>query len=213
MKKVFCFFTLMLSACGLLRQQSSSVGMWDVERNENCAEFSKIKVFQTLDDGALARVCDGYDTKYCSGMVVAITKMWGLELWDDKVITPPKDKCFSYNGTYKYKTKGDDTKTVPVLGFAYKYTSKSGDEAIERLSELAAAAYFECKEHFENKDTSVQTEGLKLCDCTKQATLDCVQEWSNLDDEQKQDKVLFTDLLEEKIEGCAKKYPKAANAY
>ena len=134
-------------------------------------------------------------------------------MWDDKVITPSKDKCFTYDGTYKYESKGAGTKTVPVLGIGYKYSSKSVEEAIDRLSELGENVYFECKDHFENGNKSLKEEGLKLCDCIKQATLDSVSELSQYDEEQQQNPSFLQGLLEKKLEQCAKKYPKAAKSY
>lgn len=213
MKKLFALFiTVLLSACSWFGTKTEDANVWKTEKNENCANFNAVKVFQTLNDGALASVCDSGGTKHCLGMTVFVTKTWDLELWDEKVITPPKDKCFAYNGTYKYESKGAGTKTVPVLGFGYKYSPKSEDEAIERTSELVVSAYLECKDHFENGDKSVRAEGLKFCDCTKQAILDGVTEISKYDEEQLNDPSISENLMKKKMEQCAKKYPKAAKA-
>ena len=86
-----------LSGCALLHDETGDTSIWKGEKNTDCADFKTVKVFQTLEDSALASVCDGYDTKYCNGMTVVVYKKWNQQLWDEKVITPPKGKCFVYD--------------------------------------------------------------------------------------------------------------------
>ena len=75
MKKLFSLFIIvLLSACSMFKTEIDNTNTWKSEKNENCADFKTIKVFQTLNNGALASVCDSGSTKYCSGMTVAIKK-------------------------------------------------------------------------------------------------------------------------------------------
>lgn len=82
--------------------------------NSKCQSFKKIKIFQVLDNFALANTCDN---DYCFGPVVYIPKEKGEIYYDEQKITPPNNKCFGFNGTYQYETKDERTKTVPKIAF------------------------------------------------------------------------------------------------
>ena len=112
MKKLFVLFVVVL-LCGC--------SMWhrSRENNENCEKYRALEVFQTLDDGALARV-------YNKTMVIFIPKEVDDTLYDEKIIKPSYDKCFVMNGTYKYdtvRTKDSPSKqkTVPIINIADRF--------------------------------------------------------------------------------------------
>lgn len=81
-------------------------------KNPKCQPFDTIKVFQVLDDFALALQCDG---EYCTGPVVYIPKENNRLYYDEQKINPPQNKCFSFSGTYQYENKENLMKTVPKI--------------------------------------------------------------------------------------------------
>ena len=213
----------LLSACSWFRTGTDDTSMWNAKKNTDCAEFKSVKVFQTLKDSALAKVCDKGETKYCSGMVVVVPKKWDLQLWDDKIITAPQDKCFVYKTTVEYETTGHEKKTVPVLGFDYKYSPKSEDEAIERLQQDATDFYKNCYLNFEKEENkTLKKEGNELCECFesfKFVSVDDLQETTQTDKQEEKfsfeaNRYLFMQLKYlANLDNCMKKYPKAADAY
>lgn len=154
-----------LSGCALLHDETGDTSIWKGEKNTDCADFKTVKVFQTLEDSALASVCDGYDTKYCNGMTVVVYKKWNQQLWDEKVVTPPKGKCFVYDGTVSYKTKAGDSKTVPVLDYRYDRSPTSEDEANIRLEEYLFDFSQQCLYEYEHDDNKLSDDDEKYCEC------------------------------------------------
>ena len=151
MKRIALFSMIaLLSACSLFRTETSDTDIWKAKKNTECMDIKAVKVFQTLDEGALALACDGWDTKYCTGMTVYVPKSHSIttELYDDKVIKTPENKCFIPLSTYKYETKGGSVKTVPMVEFGYSYTPESSDEFRSRFYERAVNMYADCKDHF-----------------------------------------------------------------
>lgn len=83
-------------------------------KNPKCQSFKAVQIFQVLDNFALASTCDD---DYCSGIVVYVPKEKGKLYYDEQKITPPKNRCFGFNGTYQYETKDERNKTVPKIQF------------------------------------------------------------------------------------------------
>lgn len=154
-----------LSGCALFHDETGDTSIWKGEKNTDCADFKTVKVFQTLEDSALASVCDGYDTKYCNGMTVVVYKKWNQQLWDEKVVTPPKGKCFVYDGTVSYKTKVGDSKTVPVLDYRYERSPTSENEANARMEEYVFDFSQQCLYEYENNDNNLSDNDKKYCEC------------------------------------------------
>lgn len=156
----FFVFLLLFVGCSNLSTQSQKM---DNKINDKCEkDISEIKVFQVLEDGGgLALTCN--DTSdLCRGMVVALYPSDEM-LWDQKKIKPLKDQCFVVMGTYKYSNNSDLTKTVPVLGFDYKYPPVDMDEVLTRMESQLARLKNRCmKEPIELLDTNKKTE---LCNC------------------------------------------------
>ncbi len=82
-------------------------------RNPKCENIVALKVFQTLDKFVLTNICDSSDDRYCFGLVVYVAKEKNNIYYDDQMIIPADNQCFSYVGTYKYTTKAESTKVVP----------------------------------------------------------------------------------------------------
>ena len=207
MRKIFVvIICIILSACNMTKIDTNTHNAWNPKKNTDCTEFNTIKIFQTFDDFALANVCDRGDTRYCSGMTVVIPKKWGLKFWDDKVITPPNGKCFTYDGIYKYKTKLNDLKTVPIVGFSYEYTPKSEEEARFRFEEMSTEVYKDCYIRFEQeKDKKLKTEGNKFCKCIEDITQETLSSYIPGEDFEQFAKKYFT-----KAQECAKAHPNAS---
>lgn len=94
----------------------SGLSMFE-ERGDMMPDTS-YKVFQVLDDThALANGSDFYDADFAlfSGMVVMIVGDEGTHFYDDQIISTTKGKRFYQIGTYRYQTKNDLDKTVPVV--------------------------------------------------------------------------------------------------
>jgi len=81
-------------------------------RNDKCVDIEGFKIFQVIDNGALARACD---TEYCFGHTVFIPNIKGEEYWDNKIITAPAGKCIIYEGVFKYTSNDGRNRTVPKL--------------------------------------------------------------------------------------------------
>lgn len=224
MKRIALFSMIaLLTACSLFRTETSDTDIWKAKKNTECMDIKAVKVFQTLDEGALAFACDGWDTKYCSGMTVYVPQSHSIttELYDDKVIKTPENKCFILLSTYKYETKGGSVKTVPVVEFGYSYTPESSDEFRSRFYERAVNMYADCKDHFifgdKKMSKSLKAEGEKFCMCLDDLATQLLE--SSPDTEQTD--ALDKDLVNVKfaldyatgLENCGKKYPNAAKAY
>ena len=81
-------------------------------------DAESFKVMQVLSDGSALATYDalsyeGGTLEY--GTVVMFLAEDGT-YYDDQVISLPKGKCFRQIGTYRYMTRQDVEKTVPVLG-------------------------------------------------------------------------------------------------
>ena len=90
-------------------------------KNIKCKNIPEIEVYQLLDGFALAAVCEKRGAKYCDGALVRINEYPGDTFYENMRIVAPKDKCFVYNGAYRYKNKQNMTRTIPVVEFDYMY--------------------------------------------------------------------------------------------
>ena len=78
----------------------------------------KLKVFQVLEDGsALAKVELDFenpdDDNY--GLIVLFLSDEISTYYDDQIISVPDGKCLRQVGTYRYMTRQNMEKTVPVV--------------------------------------------------------------------------------------------------
>jgi len=123
MKKLWTLFALVLAGCTGANDGTYTTSIFNPAppqtiRNEKCENIPAVRIFQVLDNFALAFTCEKseYRDNYsCLGMTVYVPKDKNDLLYDDKIIKPKDGQCISFNGTYKYDTKGDRGKTVPKL--------------------------------------------------------------------------------------------------
>ncbi|MBQ4472169.1 MAG: hypothetical protein II942_02875 [Alphaproteobacteria bacterium] len=104
----FGFLFLVVSA-----QRNNSVdGLTMFENDGECITTSNLRIFQTLaPDTGLAM-----KSPYGDNLVVLLVDTSGKnDYYDDKIVKVPKQKCARQIGTYKYKTKDERWKTVPVV--------------------------------------------------------------------------------------------------
>ncbi len=123
MKRIFLLLCILSLLAGCARKSITS-SIFSIEpaqtiRNEKCEnDVSAIKIFQVVDDFALATTCEyGEYTNdlHCFGYTVYIPKEKGQLYFDGKVIKPKDGQCISYSGTYQYEAKNGSEKTVPKV--------------------------------------------------------------------------------------------------
>lgn len=93
-------------------------GMTFFEQPGDCVSTNQFEVMQVLDDNyALA-----YEQKYeeylgymRTDLLVLVTNDEGIYYYDEQTIKVPKGKCMRQVGIYKYQTKLEDWKTVPIV--------------------------------------------------------------------------------------------------
>lgn len=186
MKKIFLLMLVLLNACVLTngindaalddidnapvikRNRKTKIDYRDdkpVKKRKQmpgCLDFSKVKVFQVLDDGyALADVCEDYNSKYCIGKVVLLAVDRKYEYYDEMIVEPEADKCFMQAGVYRYETKNGKNKTVPRVGFIYKYYADTEEERLYRIYEMAKDERFWCERAFKLENRSDNG----ICEC------------------------------------------------
>lgn len=87
------------------------------EKPQQTIEADLIEVFQVLPDGsALATVeytSGGHNDNV--GMVVMLLAKDGVSYFDSQNIKIPSGKCMRQIGTYKYMTRQEMEKTVPIV--------------------------------------------------------------------------------------------------
>jgi hypothetical protein len=118
MRILLLFISIIFVSCSTL----ASIGIF---RNKDCEDIDEIKIFQVINDGALAFECK--ETRYndCSyGITVFVPSKVNKDYYDGMRIKVPHGKCISFKGTYKYITKESDLKTVPKIEIIDAY---SGD--------------------------------------------------------------------------------------
>ena len=183
------------------------------ERNEQCADFEEVKVFQTFNDGqgALAFVCErqSYDDS-CLGMIVAVRKEPGKDLWDDKRIKATKEKCFAYDGVYKYTSKGGMDKTIPIVQLEYAYPPASEKELLGRMENARTNMYYECLNSANAEFKNEEDKNIKKCECFADLTIKKFADTASSDNGMQEIKTeQFAKNLIAEIENKCGKLPKS----
>lgn len=85
-------------------------GLEMFEKPGECMEYTQFNVFQVVESGcALARADDLF------GAIVCIIPSDNQQFYDDQEIVLKNGQCAQRVGTYKYNTRMEITKTVPVV--------------------------------------------------------------------------------------------------
>lgn len=90
------------------------------EEEKGCVSEKKFKVIQVLESGnALAQELDPpYDIP--TGLVVLFLNEGEASYYDDQTIVIPSGKCAKHIGIYKYISKSEMEKTVPIVAIRNK---------------------------------------------------------------------------------------------
>lgn len=96
---------------------SKDDGMIIFEKPGDIMNIKEFKVFQSLDKGyALATGLSDAKYKWYYGPVVLLHQE-GKYYYDEEVVKTPKKMKEYQIGVYRYQTKNDNWKTVPIIQF------------------------------------------------------------------------------------------------
>ena len=96
-------------------QGNSGNGATYFEKPGQVIEGTSVQVFQVLEPGAALVHAQSDRSDLYLGAVYLITNDEGKYYYDDEIIKVPEDKVFRQVGIYKYPTKNDFEKTVPII--------------------------------------------------------------------------------------------------
>ena len=96
------------------KQSNANENLKFFETPTECVTKKDLEVFQVLGDG-YALAWEIGDLEISTGLVVLISDPEGKSFYDDQKIKIPKGKCARQVGVYKYITKNNMEKTVPVV--------------------------------------------------------------------------------------------------
>ena len=97
-------------------EDPSSNGISMFEKRGQAMTEGSFKIFQTLDDKhALASGVSNEEYGCYMGITVMIIGNENDHFYDDQIIKKTSGKKFYQVGTYKYQTKSEDFKTVPIV--------------------------------------------------------------------------------------------------
>lgn len=153
MKKYIVFLLVLLSGCASVTLLSD---------NKNCITTREFKVFQALNEGALAYECTFWDGCSYHNQLVYLDWQPDIDYYDDMIVKVPSSKCAIREGVYKYTTKQDILKTVPVIKFEYKDAPKSDKDIVERIEDRKNWLYAACLHDFSVNNLA---EDKKFCSC------------------------------------------------
>ena len=91
---------------------SSNDGTVYFEKAGQVIPIREFKVIQVYDNGSALTMAD--DTEHY-GTVVAFPARDGSSYYDDQKIVIPSGKCVKQIGTFKYMTRQEIEKTVPIV--------------------------------------------------------------------------------------------------
>ena len=109
---------LMFALCVIIASRQGNMGSTDsnvvmFDSPQQVVSATELKVIQVLPNGsALAIIKEPYDN---CGTVVGLQAMQGGSYYDDQKISIPEGKCLKQTGTYRYMTRQNMEKTVPVV--------------------------------------------------------------------------------------------------
>ena len=163
------FLLLFLTAChqlGLTNYLNGFLGNTISTNiyNKNCINIAKFKIFQVFDDNyALARSCEDNDDTLCLGLVVLLTPQENIDYYDEMYILAPDNKCPVQDGVYRYTTKNDIKKTVPIIYFEDKILDSDDKiSTIDKYNDYDLEAFENsCISSLDNKTA----ENIKVCKC------------------------------------------------
>ena len=110
---VVTFLTLMIIAKA---SNANSNGMTFFDQPGQIMDDTSFRVIQSLESNAALANGKKYDTdNIYLGLTVLLYNENNETYYDDQIVTVPKGKCFRQVGVYKYQTRMDIGKTVPIV--------------------------------------------------------------------------------------------------
>lgn len=110
---VVTFLTLMIIAKS---SNANLNGMTFFDKPGQIMDDTSFKVIQSLGSNAALANGKNYDTdNIYLGLTVLLYNENNETYYDDQIVTVPKGKCFRQVGVYKYQTRMDIGKTVPIV--------------------------------------------------------------------------------------------------
>lgn len=106
---IFCFMT------------GSCTYMGATKDGQQCFDVQTFEVLQGLEGGALAYECPWYENMCWTLPVVYLTSPKDVDYYDEQNVSNDKGTCWVQDGVYRYSTKNDIIKTVPLLKMASKH--------------------------------------------------------------------------------------------
>lgn len=90
------------------------------EHEGECISENSFKIFQVVDNGnALASEIDE-EFEFPTNLVVLLLAEKGKAYYDNQIIRIPPGKCAKQIGTYRYFTRDEMEKTVPIVAIRDK---------------------------------------------------------------------------------------------
>lgn len=111
-------FTIAIAIIAVVGSSESPKGATFFEEPGECFSSSRFEVMQAIGDNyALAfEQCYNWDFGYTNtNLLVLLTNDNGKCYYDQQIVEVPKDKCVRQIGVYKYQTKSEIWKTVPIV--------------------------------------------------------------------------------------------------
>lgn len=119
--KSFVFFIigfisgiLFLIVIGLASSYANDTGKTFYEAPGDCITTEKLQVIQDIG-GGYALAIERKRGFSLDELVVLIENEDKNDFYDDQIIKVPAGKCMRQIGIYKYRSKGDEDKTVPIV--------------------------------------------------------------------------------------------------
>lgn len=110
---VVTFLTLMIIAKS---SNANLNGMTFFDKPGQIMDDTSFKVIQSLgSNAALANGRNDDTDDIYFGLTVLLYNENNETYYDDQIVTVPKGKCFRQVGVYKYQTRMDIGKTVPIV--------------------------------------------------------------------------------------------------
>lgn len=108
-------FVVVIGVAGSSKANDNGITMF--EQPGECLSVNRFEVMQTIGDNyALAYEQEKYFNNYgATDLLVLVTNDNGEFYYDNQIIEVPKGKCMRQVGVYKYQTKAEIWKTVPIV--------------------------------------------------------------------------------------------------
>lgn len=106
---LMCVFALSITSS---KQSTGNNDIVMFDKPSQVIDISEFKVMQVLPDGSALATSQDLGNM---GTVALFMSKDGVSYYDDQSITAPYGKCFKQVGTFRYLSRQDFEKTVPIV--------------------------------------------------------------------------------------------------